>query len=125
MIFPAIMLSVLARNRGMNVWVWGVIGLIPVVNSGGFVSLISKPTEFERAHFYPSNHHLLRFLGKFISGVSAFLLAFTVPVYVVASFKGPLQPIKPEFGILLLSVALGQVCVAIANLADRAVRAGG
>lgn len=72
MIFPAILLACLARNLGMNVWVWAVIGLIPALNLCGFVALISKSVEFELAYFCPFNHRLLHLGQVYLGRVGIF-----------------------------------------------------
>jgi hypothetical protein len=68
-----------------------------------------------------TNYRLLRNTGKFITGFSVFLLAIIIPTWLYTFVDGPMQPIELKWGIPVFGLAFGQICRAIADIADRQV----
>lgn len=71
-----------------------------------------------------TNYRLLRFMGKFISVCSLVVLGIVVIGWVNTAFFGPenvrhAHPVEIAWLIPVFGVAFGEICRAVADIADR------
>lgn len=67
-----------------------------------------------------SNYRLLRFMGKFLTGFNLFFVGIIVFAWLYAVFSGQgVNPFEPIWALPVFGVAFGEICRAIADIADR------
>ncbi len=67
----------------------------------------------------PGRYLLLRLTGRFLTVFSLILLLLIVPGYLLSIWQFGLQPLEPRWAWPIFGVAAGEICRAVADLADR------
>lgn len=66
-----------------------------------------------------TNYALLRFMGKFLVIFNSFLAVMVILMWLFSFFFRATQPFAPIMAIPFFGIAFGEICRAVADIADR------